>query len=164
MKINLPAREYILRVPAPLTLRVFSLKILGEFCAAWLGPCAILLIVSAWWTSTVSAEDVYNVTGLPAYPNLSRAKMDAVARTDTLGHWCTRFAAETFDRLDVVETWYRKALVNASETDLNNDERYKGYPKLSGIKLALGIDYVTVYTIANQSTTTIELFRCSAPV
>jgi hypothetical protein len=109
------------------------------------------------------AEDVYNLTGLPAYPNLNRAKMDAVAKTDTLGRWCTRFAGETFDRLDVVEAWYRKALVSASETDLNNDENYKNYFKLSGIKLALGIDYVTVYRTANQSTTSIELFRCSPP-
>ena len=108
------------------------------------------------------AQPVYNLTGLPLYPNLSRAKMDGVARTDALGHWCNRFAAETFDRNDVVQDWYRKALVNASETDLNNDERYKSLVKLSGIKLALGIDYVTVYRTANQTTTSIELFRCSA--
>jgi hypothetical protein len=109
------------------------------------------------------AQSVYNLTGLPLYPNLSRAKMDGVARTDALGHWCNRFAAETFDRLDVVQDWYRKSLVNASETDLSNDERYKGFVKLSGIKLALGIDYVTVYRTANQTTTLIELFRCSPP-
>jgi hypothetical protein len=109
------------------------------------------------------AQSVHNLTGLPLYPNLSRAKMDAVARTDVLGHWCNRFAAETFDRLDVVQDWYRKALVHASETDLNNDERYKSFIKLSGIKFALGIDYVTVYTSANQATTLIELFRCSSP-
>jgi hypothetical protein len=109
------------------------------------------------------AQSVYNLTGLPLYPNLSRAKMDVVARTDLLGHWCNRFAAETFDRLDVVQDWYRKALVHASETDLNNDERYKGLVNLSGIKLALGIDYVTVYRTANLTTTLIELFRCSPP-
>jgi len=113
--------------------------------------------------SIASAEGVYNLTGLPTYPNLRTAKMDGVARTDTLGHWCTRFAAETFDPLDVVEAWYRKVLVGASETDLNHDERYKNYIKLSGIKLALGIDSVTVFRTANQSTTTIELFRCSPP-
>jgi hypothetical protein len=112
--------------------------------------------------SIASAQDVYNLTGLPAYPNLSKARMDAVARTDKMGHWCTRFAADSFDPLDVVEAWYRKVLLNASETDLNNDERYRNYPKLSGIKLALGIDYVTVYRTANQSSTSIELFRCSA--
>jgi hypothetical protein len=106
-------------------------------------------------------QPVYNLTGLPLYPNLSRAKMDGVARTDTLGHWCNRFAAETFDRLDVVQDWYRKALIKASETDLNNDERYTSLVKLSGIKFALGIDYVTVFRSANQTTTSIELFRCS---
>jgi hypothetical protein len=109
-----------------------------------------------------AAADVYNMTGLPLYPHLSRAKMDAVAKTDALGHWCIRLAADTADRLDVVEAWYRKALVGANETDLNHDERYKNYLKLNGIKLAQGIDSVTVYTTANQSNTSIELFRCSA--
>jgi len=104
-----------------------------------------------------------NLTGLPAYPNLNEAKMDAVARTDKMGHWCTRFAAATSDPLDVVEAWYRKSLVNASETDLNNDERYRNYFQLTGIKLALGIDYVTVFRTGDRSSTSIELFRCSAP-
>jgi hypothetical protein len=125
---------------------------------------AILLTCALLSTaSIVSAAGVYNLTGLPTYPNLRAAKMDNVARTDTLGHWCTRFAAETFDPLDVVEAWYRKVLVGASETDLNHDERYKNYFKLTGIKLALGIDSVTVFRAANQSTTSIELFRCSPP-
>jgi hypothetical protein len=112
--------------------------------------------------SKVSAAGVYNATGLPAYPNLIRAKMDDVARTDALGHWCIRFAADTFDRLDLVQAWYRTALAGASETDLTHDERYRSYAGLSGIKLALGIDSVTVFRTANQSTTSIELFRCSA--
>lgn len=87
--------------------------------------------------------------------------MDTVTKTDALGHWCMRFAAETFDSLDLVEDWYRKALPGASETDLNHDERYKGYFKLSGIKLGIGIDSVTVFRAADQSHTSIELFRCS---
>lgn len=113
--------------------------------------------------SIAPAESVYNLTGLPVYPNLSKAEMDSVARTDALGHWCTRFAAETFDPLEVVEAWYRKILAHASETDLNHDERYGKFGHLSGIKLALGIDSVTVYRTANQSSTSIELFRCSPP-
>lgn len=88
--------------------------------------------------------------------------MDDVAKTDALGHWCIRLAADTADRLEIVEAWYRKALVGANETDLNHDERYRNYIKLNGIKLAQGIDSVTVYTTAAQSTTSIELFRCSA--
>ena len=119
----------------------------------------VLLLAPA---AIASAQNVYNLTGLPAYPNLNEAKMDALARTDKLGHWCTRFAADTFDPLEVVEAWYRKVLINASETDLNNDERYRNYFKLSGIKLALGIDYVTVYRTVDRSSTSIELFRCSA--
>ncbi len=109
------------------------------------------------------AEGVYNLTGLPVYPNLSRAKMDHVVKTDAVGHWCARFSAETFDRLEVVEDWYRKALARASETDLNHDERYRNLIDLVGIKLAVGVDSVTVYKAANQSTTSIELFRCSPP-
>ena len=89
--------------------------------------------------------------------------MDNVAKTDTLGHWCIRLAAESFDSLGAVEDWYRKALPGASETDLNHDERYRNYSKLSGIKLGLGIDSVTVFRAANQSTTSIELFKCSPP-
>jgi hypothetical protein len=60
-----------------------------------------------------------------------------------------------------VEDWYRKALVNPSETNLHNDERYRDYVNLVGIKLAVGIDYVTVFRTGTQSTTSIELFRCS---
>lgn len=110
---------------------------------------------------TADAQGVYNLTGLPLYPNLTSAQMDTVTRTDALGHWCMRFAAETFASLDTVEDWYRKALPAASETDLNHDERYRGYFKLTGIKLAFGIDSVTVFRAADQSHTTIELFKCS---
>jgi hypothetical protein len=125
----------------------------------WIRVCLAFSVLSA--ASIGSAEDAYNSTGLPLYPNLRRAEMDNVARTDTLGHWCIRLAAESFDSLDVVEDWYRKALTGASETDLNHDDRYRNYPHLSGIKLGLGIDSVTVFRAANQSTTSIELFRCS---
>jgi hypothetical protein len=84
-----------------------------------------------------------------------------VARTDTMGHWCTRFTAEASAPLEVVENWYRKALVNASETNLRNDQRYRDYLNLTGIKLAVGVDYVTVFRNGNQPTTSIELFKCS---
>jgi hypothetical protein len=110
---------------------------------------------------SADAQNAYNLTGLPLYPNLTSAQMDNVTRTDALGHWCMRFAAETFDSLDLVEAWYRKALPGSSETDLMHDERYKGYLQLSGIKLGIGIDSITVFRAANQSHTSIELFRCS---
>jgi hypothetical protein len=109
----------------------------------------------------VGAQDAYNLTGLPLYPNLTSAQMDGVTKTDAMGHWCMRFAAETFDSLDLVQDWYRRALPAASETDLNHDERYNGYTSLIGIKLAFGIDSVTVFRAANQSHTSIELFKCS---
>src|SRR5271166_4372125 len=130
----------------------------GRRLIATLLACSLLSVASIGF-----AEGVYNLTGLPVYPNLSRAKMDHLTRTDAVGHWCARFSAETFDRLEVVEDWYRKALVGASETDLNHDERYRNFVNLTGIKLAVGIDSVTVFRSANQSTTSIELFRCSPP-
>ena len=122
------------------------------------GILALQLLAAA---SPVPAAELKNLTGLPAYPNLATAAMDGVARTDTLGRWCTRFAADTSDSLTAVEAWYRKVLIGASETDLTHDKTYKIYAGLSGIKLALGIDYVTVFKSSNQAPTSIELFRCS---
>ena len=127
-----------------------------------LGSIAILLAFSLLSTApNASAREVYNLTGLPVYPYLTTADMDDVARTDTMGHWCTRFTAEASAPLEVVEDWYRKALVNASETSLRNDQRYRDYLNLTGIKLAVGVDYVTVFRNGNQPTTSIELFKCS---
>jgi len=124
---------------------------------------AVLLTFSFLGTvPNARSKDVYNLTGLPVYPYLTGADMDSVARTDTMGHWCIRFTAEASAPLEVVEDWYRKTLVNASETNLRNDERYKSYSNLSGIKLAVGIDSVTVFKTGNQSTTSIELFKCRA--
>lgn len=108
-----------------------------------------------------TAYAVPNVTGLPVFPSLSRAAMDPAAKTDTLGHWCIRFAAQSQYPLAQVEAWYRKALANASETNLADDGSYRPYPNLVGIKLTLGIDHVTVFRFANQSTTSIELFKCT---
>ena len=106
------------------------------------------------------SAEVRNLTGLPLFPSLSRAAMNRFARTDKLGRWCSRFAAETSYPMDKVEAWYRKALPGASETDLTQDEMYKSYPGLNGIKLAVGIDFVTIFRVANQTTTSIELFNC----
>jgi hypothetical protein len=122
---------------------------------------ALLAIAFGSIAAAAPGDGVYNLTGLPVYPRLAAARMDAVAKTDALGHWCTRFSAETNDPLDLVEAWYRKAMIGASETDLNHDERYRNYQQLSGIKLAQGVDSITVYKTAAQSRTMIELFKCS---
>ena len=121
-----------------------------------------LLALYALWPGAArpAGSAVINLTGMPAYPNLSSAAMDRVLKTETFGRWCARFTAETADSLSSVESWYRKALLRASETDLTKDNQYKIYPNLAGIKLALGIDYVAVYRASNQETT-IELHRCS---
>jgi hypothetical protein len=111
--------------------------------------------------SAASTYQAVNSTGLPLFPYLSRAGMDQLTHTDTMGHWCSRFAGETSYPLEKVEAWYRTAMLRASETDLTNDDRYKPYAALAGIKLALGIDYVTVFRVASGAATSIELYRCS---
>ncbi len=107
------------------------------------------------------SADVGNLTGLPAYPNLSNAVMDGTFKTDTLGHWCMRFWADTADSLTAVEAWYRKALIGSSEIDLMHDKIYKKYNGVVGVKIVLGIDYVVVYKTSSQASTSIDLYRCS---
>src|ERR1700761_2112871 len=104
--------------------------------------------------------DMRNLTGLPAYPNLSTAVMDSVYRTDTLGHWCLRFWAATSDPLSVVESWYKKSMLGLTEVDMRRDKNYKKYPSVFGVKLVLGIDYVVVYKTAADAPTSIDLYRC----
>jgi hypothetical protein len=122
--------------------------------------CHLLILVAALGVAAQSAV-LDNLTGLPAYPNLDAAVMDKVWKTETLGRWCTRFSSSTTDSLATVEAWYRRRLLQASETELANDDAYSAYPQLSGIKLALGVDYVAIYRLPNQPTI-IELHRCGA--
>lgn len=116
-----------------------------------------LLIV----TSLANAQDIENLTGLPMYPRLRTAVMDRAPKTDELGHWCYHLLADTYDSLDAVQEWYRTALKRASESDLTHDAAYKAYPLLSGIKLARDLDYVDIYKPTPQSTTFIQLVKCS---
>lgn len=107
------------------------------------------------------SQEIQNLTGLPAYPRLRSATMDRIPKTDILGHWCFRLTADTYDSLDAVQEWYRKALLNASETDLTHDPSYREYTELSGIKLSRDLDYVDIYKSAPQATTSIRLVKCS---
>jgi hypothetical protein len=102
-----------------------------------------------------------NLTGLPAYPNLSRVFMDPLLRTDTLGRWCAHLSGSTPDSVASVETWYRKAWVGVSETDLRHDAAYRAYDALEGVKFAVGIDSVAVYKVSPGAPTSIEVSRCS---
>ncbi|HXP66751.1 MAG TPA: hypothetical protein VN815_14840 [Steroidobacteraceae bacterium] len=111
--------------------------------------------------ATSDAAETRNLTGLPAYPNLTSAVMDSVFHTDTLGHWCMRFWAATSDPLAVVESWYKRSMRGLSEIDLSHDKNYKNYPGVVGVKLVLGIDYVVVYKTASDAATSIDLYRCS---
>lgn len=107
------------------------------------------------------AQDIQNLTGLPAYPRLRSASMDRIPKTDVLGHWCYRLTADTYDSLVAVQEWYRKTLVGASESDLTHDESYKDYTELAGIKLSLDLDYADIYQSVPHAMTTIKLVKCS---
>jgi len=107
------------------------------------------------------SQTIQNLTGLPAYPHLRSATMERKPRTDVLGHWCFRLTADSYDSLDAVQDWYRKALVGASESDLTHDESYKAYTELSGIKLSMDLDYADIYKSAPQAITSITLVKCS---
>jgi hypothetical protein len=103
-----------------------------------------------------------NTTGLPTYPHVSSAMMDGVLR-NTLGRQCTHYAADSPDPLETVEDWYRKALPGAVESDVNKDSIYGSYFKLTGIRLSRDNDFLTIYRMPAGSSTSIELFKCSAP-
>jgi hypothetical protein len=123
---------------------------------------AILLAVQLLvFAPLVPARETGNLTGLPAYPNLTSAVMDGTFKTDTLGHWCMRFWADTADSLTTVEAWYRKALIGSSEIELTHDKTYKSYSGIIGVKIVRGIDYVVVYKTSGQAPTSIDLYRCS---
>jgi hypothetical protein len=135
------------RRPPRMTLHVAALALTAQ-----------LLILAP---PPAASQEIQNLTGLPAYPRLRTATMDRIPKTDVLGHWCYRLTAETVDSLDTVQEWYRRALVNASETDLTHDPSYKEYTELSGIKLSRNLDYVDIYKSAPQATTSIQLVKCS---
>ena len=127
-------------------------------------PRALAALISALpLLSGVSAAsvEVNNPTGLPVYPNVDVARLDNRLRTDDLGHWCMHLSARSFDSLDAVEAWYRRALTAASETDLRHDADYGLYGNLDGIKLTKNLDFVAVYKISSQAPTSIDITRCS---
>jgi hypothetical protein len=104
---------------------------------------------------------VDNPTGLPVYPNVDNARLDARLRTDDLGRWCTRLSARSLDSLATVEDWYRQALSTASETDLRNDRDYESsYVQLDGIKLTMNLAFVAVYKASKGAATSIDIVRC----
>jgi hypothetical protein len=105
--------------------------------------------------------DVANPTGLPMYPNLASARLEDRLKTDWVGHWCMHLAATTTDSLDAVETWYRRRMRAASETDVRHDGNYGDSQSLDGIKLSVSIDSVAVYRTARGAPTSIDLIRCT---
>jgi hypothetical protein len=132
------------------------MRILPESLSSFAAAAAVLYACAL---PTASPAVTSNLTGLPTYPHLDKAAMDDTWRTESLGRWCAKFTGVTSDSLEAVEDWYRRTLYRASEIDLTRDERFKGYPALSGIKLVLGVDYVDLYRMPNQPTI-IELHLC----
>jgi hypothetical protein len=112
--------------------------------------------------SSAAGEADRNTTGLPTYPHVSSAMMDGVPR-NTLGRQCIHYAADSPDPLETVEAWYRKALPGAMESDVNKDSIYGSYFKLTGIRLTRDNDFLTVYRMTSDNSTSIELFKCNAP-
>ena len=125
--------------------------------AAAILACAVQLAAS---TAISAPTVVRNLTGLPIYPNLTRAWMEDRLRTDYFGHWCMHLSATTSDSLSAVEGWYRRALRTASETDLRRDGAYGDDAGLDGIKLSMNIDSIAVYKTFQGPTTSIDLTRC----
>ena len=101
-----------------------------------------------------------NTTGLPTYPHDGSGKMDAVYRSLPNGQHCIHYQGDTPDALVEVEAWYKKQMPNATIDDVNKNSLYGSWFKLDGIKLLLGNDIVNIYRMANQKTTTIEMFKC----
>jgi hypothetical protein len=101
-----------------------------------------------------------NSTGLPTYPHTSGGNMDATYRSIPNGQHCIQFSTDTPDGLADVENWYKKQMPNAKTEDINKNSLYGSYFKLEGIKLLLGNDIVNIYRMANQKTTSIEIFKC----
>lgn len=123
--------------------------------------CGFCMVQLLCFAAPAGSAETRNLTGLPAYPNLTAAVMDEVFRTDKLGHWCMRFWADTPDSLAAVEAWYRRKLIGSSEIDLARDKTYNSFAGLAGVKIVLGIDYVVVYKTNSQAPTSIDLYRCS---
>jgi hypothetical protein len=123
---------------------------------------AIALVLLSILSSDLPAADDRNTTGLPTYPHIGHAIMDPVPR-DTRGSKCIHYVADSEDPLERVTAWYRHALPGALESDVNQNPIYGGFFKLTGIRLTLGADFVTVYRTANGKTTSIEHFKCAPP-
>jgi len=104
---------------------------------------------------------VTNPTGLPVYPNVDNARLEDRLRTDDLGRWCMHLSARSFDSLATVESWYRRALPTASETELRKDRDYeRSYGELDGIKLSMNLAFVAVYQVSTGAATSVDIVRC----
>jgi len=123
-------------------------------------PGSVIATLAGLAFAALSFAADHNTTGLPTYPHDSGGTMDATYRSIPNGQHCTHYQGDTPDALADVEAWYKKQMPGAKTDDVNKDSLYGAYFKLDGIKLLLGNDIVNIYRMANQKTTTIEMFKC----
>jgi hypothetical protein len=102
-----------------------------------------------------------NTTAPSTYPHRARATLDAVPR-DTFGRQCVHCTADSPDALEAVGAWYRHALPGAIKIDVNKSGLYGRRFKLDAMKLSRGTDFLTIYQMPDQKSTSIELFKCTS--
>ena|ERR1700690_3399490 len=124
-----------------------------------LSRSVVAALVGGMFAASSNAANI-NTTGLPTYPHASGGTMDATYRSIPNGQHCIHYDTETPDALADVEAWYKKQMPGAKTDDVNKDSLYGSYFKLDGIKLLSGNDIVNIYRMANQTTTSIEIFKC----
>ena len=124
------------------------------------GICVLQLLS---FTPRAHSADTRNLTGLPAYPNLSSCRHGrGISNRYTwplvhaiLGRYLGFARCRSRPGTE-------KALIGSSEIDLTHDKTYKNFAGVVGVKIVLGIDYVVVYKTNSQAPTSIDLYRCSA--
>jgi hypothetical protein len=89
-----------------------------------------------------------NLTGLPMYPTLTNGTQYPASQTQE-GKFQI-YTAETKDALDIVESWYRRALPKAKEARDDNNLTH-------GIVLTNGKDKVLVYQLGKSKGSVVEL-------
>ena len=115
-------------------------------------PSTLCLIASKFFTAPPSLLKTWEARHFPPEPTNYRNIRN--------GQHCIHYQTNTPDTLADVEAWYTKQMPNAKSDDINKDWLYGSYFKLDGIKKLLGDDIVNIYRMANQKTTSIELFKC----
>lgn len=112
-----------------------------------------LSMVGAASALEAQARNQPNTTGLPLYVHSIMGTQYGEYRDRADKHWYTSYTAVvSSDSLEVVETWYRRALPKAIETPYVDGGRH-------GIRLTNGKDRVLVYKLGRNPGAMIELYK-----